>query len=76
MTSAVSIDSRDPDWTVHGHAGRDDAPLVVHGHDLLSLMARLISDARVQDIVVRPRVREVRALVAHPSSTTEEGVES
>lgn len=41
----------------------------------LSLVAPLITDARVQDIVVRPRVGEVRALVVHPSSGLE-GVES
>jgi hypothetical protein len=58
-------------WTVHVHgpAEVNDAPsLVVHGPDLMPLVARLIADDRVQDLVVRPRAREVRARIAAPAA--------
>jgi hypothetical protein len=38
----------------------------------MPLVERLLADARVQDIVVRPRIREVRAHVAEPASAPRE----
>jgi hypothetical protein len=70
MSSAVSSDALDPQWTVRvqGPAASEGQSLVVHGRNLMPLVARLLADARVQDIVVRPRIREVRAHVSGPAS--------
>ncbi len=72
--TAVSLDSEIPPWTVRvqGSADYGVPPLMVEGEDLLPLVARLVADARIQDIVVRPRIREVRAHVAKPASSREE----
>jgi hypothetical protein len=69
MSSFVSSAFEDPQWTVrvHGQSIDEASALVVHGRDLMPLVARLLADARVQDIVVRPRTREVRAHVAEPA---------
>lgn len=61
-----SKEASEAQWTVRvqGAAAREDAPsLVVHGQDLMPLVARLLADARVDNVVVRPRAREVRAEV-------------
>lgn len=66
----MSSDSVSPHWTVrvHGTSTSEPQSLVVHGRNLMPLVARLVADARVQDIVVRPRIREVRAHVSAPAS--------
>ena len=69
--SSVASPDHDPQWVVRvsGQPSSDDAaPLVVHGRNLMPLVARLLADARVQDIVVRPRIREVRAHVLAPAA--------
>jgi hypothetical protein len=66
------FDRNEAPWTVRvqGQPASNDAPyLVVKGHNLMPLVARLIADARVQDIVVRPRIREVRAHILEPART-------
>ena len=69
MSSASSFDAEDRQWTVRvqGSATSEGEPLVVHGRNLMPLVARLLADVRVQDVVVRPRVREVRAHVRAPA---------
>ena len=70
MSSPISSGAADLPWTVHVHgpAASEAQSLIVHGQNLMSLVARLVADARVQDIVVRPRIREVRADVSAPAS--------
>ena len=66
----------EPQWTVrvHGRGANDETPsLVVHGRNLMPLVARLLADTRVQDVVVRPRIREIRAHVLSPADARSEG---
>jgi hypothetical protein len=74
MPSVISRAPTDSQWTVrvHGQSTNETPPLVVYGRDLMPLVAQLLGDARVQDIVVRPRIREVRAHVADPASAPRE----
>jgi hypothetical protein len=74
MSTAVSPDAKDQQWTVRvqGPATSEGQALVVHGRNLMPLVARLLADARVQDVVVLPRVREVRAHVCEPASARRE----
>ena len=74
MSSVASSPGEDSQWTlrVNGPATREGEPLVVHGRNLMPLVARLLADARVQDIVVRPRIREIRAHVRAPASVAGE----
>jgi hypothetical protein len=69
VSSSPTSATEELQWTVrvHGAAASESHPLVVHGRNLMPLVARLVADARVQDIVVRPRVREVRAHVREPA---------
>jgi len=66
MSSSGLHDPKDSQWTVrvHGHAAGGASALLVDGCDLMPLVARLLADARVHDLVVRPRIREIRAHVA------------
>lgn len=54
-------ETSDPEWTIR--VGGSAPMLVVHGKGLLSLVARLLLDDRVEQIVVCPRLREVHARV-------------
>jgi len=67
---SASPDSKNSQWTVrvHGHPAREASALVVNPADLMPLVARLLAGARVHDVVVRPRIREIRAHVAESAN--------
>jgi len=56
------------EWTLRVSSRNDTAhepsTMVVHGAELLRVLARLLDDERVEDVVVAPRARELRAHIA------------
>ena len=52
------------EWLLRVSGAADEPPMAVHERELVPVLARLLRDARVQDIVVVRRAREVYAHIA------------
>ncbi len=74
MSQVASSRAEDLQWTirVNASASTEGETLVVHGRNLWPLVARLLADERVRDIVVRPRDRQVTPHVPRPAEARRE----
>jgi DNA-binding response OmpR family regulator len=77
VSSFLPRPARDVDaqWVLRVSGTADTPPLAIHGREIVRVLARLLQDDRVQDVVVVRRAREVHAHVAAvPAAVLTHGV--